>query len=89
MPSSFHKKADYVKKVTLLPFYWGFDLGMNISTDEMYKMLNVIDAACRRARQDRPELQADRRRAVGGVPEEGAGIDLQAWCRSIPASPNS
>ena len=29
--------------MTLLPTYWGFDLGMNVSTDEMYKMLTVID----------------------------------------------
>lgn len=43
-PSSFHKKADYVKQITLLPFYWGFDLGTNVSADEMYKMLKVIDA---------------------------------------------
>lgn len=42
-PASFHKKTDYVKKVTLLPFYWGFDLGLNVSTDEMYKMLTIID----------------------------------------------
>ncbi|MGH6683558.1 MAG: TAXI family TRAP transporter solute-binding subunit [Pseudolabrys sp.] len=42
-PANFHKKADYVKKVTLLPFYWGFDVGMDVSTDEMYKMLTVIE----------------------------------------------
>ena len=42
-PANFHKKADYVQKVTLLPFYWGFDLGMSVSTDEMYKMLTIID----------------------------------------------
>ncbi len=42
-PANFHKKEIYVKKVTLLPFYWGFDLGMNISTDEMVKMLTVIE----------------------------------------------
>jgi TRAP-type uncharacterized transport system substrate-binding protein len=42
-PSNFHKKADYVKEITLLPFYWGFDLGMDISTDEMVKVLNVIE----------------------------------------------
>ena len=29
--------------LTLLPFYWGFDLGMKISADEMYKMLKVIE----------------------------------------------
>jgi hypothetical protein len=42
-PSNFHKKEAYVKDITLLPFYWGFDLGMKISTDEMYKMLTVIE----------------------------------------------
>ena len=42
-PANFHKKADYVKKITLLPFYWGFDLGMDVSTDEMYKMLTIIE----------------------------------------------
>ena len=42
-PGNFHKKEIYVKQVTLLPFYWGFDLGMNISADEMYKMLTIIE----------------------------------------------
>ncbi len=42
-PASFHKKEVYVKTVTLLPFYWGFDLGMNVSTDEVYKMLTIIE----------------------------------------------
>jgi uncharacterized protein len=42
-PANFHKKELYVKKVTLLPFYWGFDLGLNVSTDEMYKMLTIIE----------------------------------------------
>ena len=43
-PANFHKKELYVKKVTLLPFYWGFDLGRVVSADEMYKMLTVIEA---------------------------------------------
>lgn len=43
-PANFHKKELYVKKVTLLPFYWGFDLGRIVSADEMYKMLTVIEA---------------------------------------------
>jgi len=42
-PANFHKKELYVKKVTLLPFYWGFDLGMSVSADEMYKMLTIIE----------------------------------------------
>ncbi len=42
-PANFHKKEDYVKKITLLPFYWGFDLGMIVSEDEMYKILVAIE----------------------------------------------
>ncbi len=42
-PANFHKKETYVKKVTLLPFYWGFDLGNVVSADEMYKILTVIE----------------------------------------------
>lgn len=40
-PANFHKKQD--GKVALLPFYWGFDVGLNVSTDEMYKMLTIIE----------------------------------------------
>lgn len=41
--TNFHKKDAKVKEITLLPFYWGFDLGMAVSEDEMYKMLKVIE----------------------------------------------
>lgn len=41
-PANFHKKQDDAK-VTLLPFYWGFDLGMNVSADEMERILTVIE----------------------------------------------
>jgi len=43
-PANFHKKELYVKKVTLLPFYWGFDLGRVVSAEEMYKILTIIEA---------------------------------------------
>ena len=33
----------HVKKLTLLPFYWGFDIGMNMSTNDVYRMLTLID----------------------------------------------
>ena len=42
-PANFHKKDNYVKKVTLLPFYWGFDLGTDVSADDMNKILTVIE----------------------------------------------
>jgi len=33
----------HVKKLTLLPFYWGFDVGMNMPADDVYRMLTIID----------------------------------------------
>ena len=37
------KNDIHVKKLTLSPFYWGFDIGMNMSTEDVYKMLTIID----------------------------------------------
>jgi len=37
------KNDIHVQKLTLLPFYWGFDIGMNMSTQDVYKMLTIID----------------------------------------------
>jgi TRAP-type uncharacterized transport system substrate-binding protein len=37
------KNDIHVQKLTLLPFYWGFDIGMNMSTEDVYKMLTIVD----------------------------------------------
>ena len=37
------KNDIHVKKLTLLPFYWGFDIGMNMPADDVYRMLTIID----------------------------------------------
>ena len=42
-PKNFHRTEAGGRKVSLLPFYWGFDLGLEVSEDDMAKMLNVID----------------------------------------------
>ena len=41
--SKLSKKDIHVKKLTLSPFYWGFDIGMNMPTDDVYKMLTIVD----------------------------------------------
>ena len=33
----------HAAKMTLLPFYWGFDIGMNMPADDVYKMLTLVD----------------------------------------------
>jgi len=40
---NFHRNDTSGKSVTLVPTYWGFDLGMSVSEAEMYKMLTVIE----------------------------------------------
>ena len=42
-PTKFNKKETPGTKLALLPFYWGFDLGLNVPTDDMYRMLKVIE----------------------------------------------
>jgi len=41
--SKVSKNDIHVKKLMLSPFYWGFDIGMNMSPDDVYKMLTIID----------------------------------------------
>ena len=41
--SKLNKNDIHVKTLMLSPFYWGFDIGMNMSTDEVYKMLTIVD----------------------------------------------
>ena len=40
---NFHRSEAGGRKVALLPFYWGFDLGLEVSEDDMVKMLTVIE----------------------------------------------
>jgi TRAP transporter TAXI family solute receptor len=42
-PTNFNKKEAPGSKLALLPFFWGFDLGLNVPTDDMYRMLKVIE----------------------------------------------
>jgi TRAP transporter TAXI family solute receptor len=41
--SSAFNRDTHVGKLTLLPFYWGFDLGLEVPADDVYKMLKVIE----------------------------------------------
>ena len=41
-PTAFRRDV-HTSTVKLLPFYWGFDIGNEMSTDDMYKMLKIIE----------------------------------------------
>ncbi len=40
--SNFHKGAK--GDITLMPLFWGFDVGLNVPEDDLYKMLKIIEA---------------------------------------------
>ena len=37
------KRDVHVSKVTELPFFFGFDVGLNVPADDVYQMLNIIE----------------------------------------------
>ena len=41
--SNLQAKDTSVYMITLMPLYWGFDLGLNVPEEDMYKMLKVIE----------------------------------------------
>jgi uncharacterized protein len=42
--SNIKKKDTSGKKIVLMPVWWGFDVGLNVPENDLYKMLTVIDA---------------------------------------------
>ena len=82
-PANFHKKELYVKKVTLLPFYWGFDVGMMVSTDEMYKMLTIIDKHA----DELAKLDPSFRQISGGKMAQFQKQALEVTWKLVPIHP--
>lgn len=41
--TNFHKKDTSGKKITLVATYWGFDLGLSVSEDLMYRILKTVE----------------------------------------------
>lgn len=41
-PSAFRRDV-HTPKATLLPFYWGFDVGLDVPANDVYKMLTIIE----------------------------------------------
>ena len=82
-PANFHKKEAYVKDITLVPTYWGFDLGLNVPENDMYKMLKVIEAhADELAKQD-PSF----RQISGGHFAEFEHDALESTWKLVPIHP--
>ena len=77
-PAKFHKKEPRFRE--------GYTPALLLGLRSRHERLGRRDlqdadhhrTACRRTRQDRPELQADRRRQDGRFPEAGARVDLRS-----------
>lgn len=81
--ANFHKHDNHVKKVTLLPFFWGFDLGLKVSEGEMYKMLTVIE----RHADELAKLDPSFRQIAGGKMAAFQKAALQATWNLVPIHP--
>jgi TRAP-type uncharacterized transport system substrate-binding protein len=73
----------HVKKLTLLPFYWGFDIGMNMSTDDVYKMLTIVDKHA----DELAKLDGDFAQIAGGKLAEFQAKALEQTWDLIPIHP--
>jgi TRAP transporter TAXI family solute receptor len=81
--ASFGKQDHHVKMITLLPFYWGFDLGTTVSTDEMYKMLTVIEKNA----DELAKLDPSFRQIAGGKMAEFQHKALESTWDLVPIHP--
>jgi len=82
-PSNFHKKEAYVKEITLVPTFWGFDLGLNVPEDDMYKMLKVIEAHA----DELAKLDPSFRQISGGHMADFEHTALQSTWKLVPIHP--
>ena len=81
--ASFGKQDHHVKTITLLPFYWGFDLGTKVSADEMFKMLNIID----KHSDELAKLDPSFRQIGGGKMAEFEHKALESTWKLVPIHP--
>ncbi len=81
--SHFGKQDHHVKEITLLPFYWGFDVGLNVPTNEMYKMLKIIEAHA----DDMAKQDSSFRQIAGGKFAEFQHAALESTWNLVPIHP--
>lgn len=81
--SGFHKKEVKNKNITLLPFYWGHDLGMNLSEAEMYKMLTIIEKHA----DELGKLDASYRQIANGKMAQFQKEALEVTAELVPIHP--
>lgn len=81
--TNFHKKDTSGKKITLVATYWGFDLGLNVSEAEMYKVLTVIEKHA----DELAKLDPSFRQISGGKMAKFQKTALESTADLVPIHP--
>ncbi len=76
-------KDIHVKKLTLLPFYWGFDIGMNMPAADVYQMLTIVDKHA----DELAKLDGDFAQIAGGKFAEFQKRALEQTWNLVPIHP--
>ncbi len=81
--TNFHKKDTSGKQITLVATYWGFDLGMKVSEDEMYKILKVVEKNA----DELAKLDPSFKQISGGKMAEFQKAALESTADLVPIHP--
>ena len=81
--TNFHKKDTSGSKVTLMPLFWGFDVGLNVPENDLYKMLKVIDSKA----DELAKLDPSFRQIAGGQFAEFEHQALESTWNLVPIHP--
>ena len=83
--TNFKKKDTSGQKVTLMPLFWGFDVGLNVPEEDLYKMLKIIDAHADELAKLDPSFRQISGRQLRRVRASGLGEHLES--RPYPSRP--
>jgi uncharacterized protein len=81
--ANFKKKDIYVKKVTLLPLFWGFDVGLDVPAADVYQMLTIIEKHA----DELGKLDPSFRQIAGGKMVEFQKRALESTWDLVPIHP--
>ena len=82
---NFNKRDKTGAKITLLPVFWGFDVGLNVPEDDVYKMLKIIEKHADELAKLDPSFRQIGGRQFRQIPAHRAGKHLEP--RSDPPRP--
>ena len=81
--TNFQKKESKVKTTALLPMYWGFDLGMAVPENDMYKMLTIIEKNA----EQLAKIDSSYKQITGGKMAAFQVAALEATAELVPIHP--